>query len=71
MADKSEPAFKVVSRRSVTYLDKGGEPVSGFAIRVEVPEFNEIWSFTVPSLDPDVVKETVNKAIKDAQALAG
>jgi len=62
------PRFVIVLRQPTTYLDKGGEAISGYRIRFDVPAFDEIHEVQVASLDPKIVKAAINEVVDQIEA---
>ena len=52
------------------YTDNKGSAVTGFAVSVTFPEFDETHQINVPKLDPSVVKAAVETLLEQRRALA-
>lgn len=62
--------FAIENTQNTLYLDKGGQPVNGYRIRVRLLQWDELHDINVPSMDPQVVAEAIQKLIAQRQALA-
>jgi len=60
----------VVERTQPTmYLDKGGKPVRGFVVYVNLIQWDELHEVNVPSLKPEVVESAIQELIEYRTAL--
>lgn len=62
--------FRIVNAQNTLYIDNGGRPVNGYQIRVELNGFNETHEINVPSLEPEVVRQAVERLLAQREALA-
>lgn len=61
--------FQIENTQNTLYLDKGGQPVNGYRIRVRLLQWDELHDINVPSLDPPIVAAAVQKLIEQRTAL--
>lgn len=61
--------YEIKKTAPTVYLDSTGNAINGFQVTVYFPEFDETQFLQVPSLDPKVVKEAVDKLYTDRVAL--
>lgn len=62
--------YDIRSTRNRVYLDKAGKAVSGFALVVYLPTYDEELEILVPSLEPKEVDKAISKLVDDRDALA-
>lgn len=62
--------FRIVSTQNTLYIDNGGRPVTGYLVRVELNGFNETHDINVPSLEPAVVQQAVERLLEQREALS-
>ncbi len=61
--------FSVQSTQNTLYLDRGGQPVNGYRIRVLLEDFDEIHDLNVPNLKPETVMRAVEDLLIQRRAL--
>lgn len=64
------PEYRIVRTQPWTYLDRSGQPVNGFRLTVEFPEFDEVHMLDVPRLDPDAVERAAQQMLDNRRRLA-
>ena len=69
MATNVKP-YVIERTTPTTYLDRGGNPVSGFLVTVTFPEFDELHSVRVPDLKAPTVKAAITDLLEQRRALA-
>ena len=61
--------FHILQTQNTLYLDRGGQPINGYRLRVELTEFDEVLDINVPSLDPPVVEAAIMSLIDQRRKL--
>lgn len=61
--------FQILSTSNTLYLDRGGQPVNGYRLRVQLTEFDEIHDVNVPNLNPEVVRQVIDVLVAQRKAL--
>jgi hypothetical protein len=70
MEDDSMADYIIEHTQPTVYADNKGSAVSGFAVTVTFPDFDETHIVNVPKLDPAAVKLTVEELLAQRRALA-
>jgi len=61
----------VITRTMPTiYVDRSGNPVRGYTVYFDLPEFDETHYLNVPSLDEAVVKNVIEHLLDQRRKLA-
>ena len=63
-------AYKVLSVAQTVYMDGKGKPINGFALTVDLKDYDETIIVNVPTTDPDTARKSIEKMLADRQALA-
>ena len=62
--------FEVLRVQNNPYMSKGGRVISGFAVLVYIPEFDEEVSINIPDNDPKTVKAAADDWLKKRREIA-
>ena len=62
--------YAITKTQPTVYLDAGGRPVRGFLVSFAIPEYDELHEIQLPTLDPSVVGEAIEKFIASRDAIA-
>jgi hypothetical protein len=61
----------VITRTMPTiYVDRSGNPVHGYTVYFDLPEFDETHYLNVPSLDEAVVRSAIERLLDQRRKLA-
>jgi hypothetical protein len=52
------------------YVDRSGNPVHGYVVYFDLPEFDETHYLEVPSLDETIVKNAIERLLDQRRKLA-
>ncbi len=66
----AEKGYEVLGTQNTVYVDKSGQAVNGYAVRVLLVLFDEVHVVNVPSLDKATVKAALDKELADREALS-
>lgn len=70
MTGSSVPSYTVLRTRQDVQLDKQGKPVTGVAVTIFIPEFDEQHDVFAVSMDEKIVKKTLETFVAQRQAIA-
>lgn len=62
-------AFDVLGTQNNVYVDRSGQAVNGYAVRVLLVEFDEVHTVNVPNLQAETVKTAVESLLSQRRAL--
>jgi hypothetical protein len=62
--------YEVQGTANTVYIDKSGQAINGYNVRVLAIEFDEVHVIQVTSLAPDVVKAAIESLLANRRALA-
>lgn len=62
--------YDIRATRNRVYLDKGGKAISGYALTVYLPLYDEELEVIVPSLEPKEVDKIVSNLIDQRDGIA-
>jgi len=64
------PAYHIIATRPYTYLNEIGQVIDGYQVFYEIPEFAETHHVNVPNLNPESVKQVIEKQVKARKDLS-
>lgn len=67
MPDNKE--LTIISTQPRAYIDDTGQPIQGYAVKVEIDSLNEVHEVLVPNIVPATVKAAVKRFVDNRKAL--